>query len=200
VRRAIIPIAAVLFVSACSSSDPADTSQASSSPAASTPTTASSSGGAKGRTGAVPTPSGRLVVVIPAGELPYKPAAGMPALADVKVVKTASDPCGIPADGSGEQAQLLDAVTGGPRTVNVTYSFTNPCTKAVMYEYELTAALGSATGEPAGGGAQGATPKIKPGQTIKQVIPVDVDDDLTSAQQAKLWVGVTKIGKQDPGY
>ncbi|MGW7722194.1 hypothetical protein ACWGJ6_02400 [Streptomyces canus] len=148
----------------------------------------------------MPTPSGRLALAIPAEKLPYKPEPGMPALDDVKVVKTASDPCGIPADGSGQEAQLLGAVYGGPRTVSVTYSFTNPCAKPVMYEYELTVALGGPDGEPAGGGGQGATQKIEPGKTVKQVVTVDVDDDLTAEQQKQLWVGVTKIGKQDPGY
>ncbi|WP_020117562.1 hypothetical protein [Streptomyces canus] len=197
-RRVIIPIAAILLVSACSSSKPESSEQPSATTSA--PKPAASSSAPKGLTGGVPTLSGRLVVAIPKEKLPYKPEAGMPALDDVKVVKTASDPCGIPADGSGQQAQLLGAVTGGPRTVNVTYAFSNPCAKPVVYEYELTAAIGGPTGEKAGGGGTGTTPKIEPGRTIKQVIPVDVDDDLTSEQQAKLWVGVTKIGKQDPGY
>lgn len=196
-RRVIIPIAAVLLVSACSS-QPESSEQPSATTSAPQPSASSSN--PKGLTGGVPTPSGRLVVAIPKERLPYKPEAGMPALDDVKVVKTASDPCGIPADGSGQQAQLLGAVTGGPRTINVTYSFTNPCAKPVMYEYELTVALGGPEGEQAGGGGGGATQKIEPGQTIKQVIPVDVDDDLTAEQQKQLWVGVTKIGKQDPGY
>lgn len=194
-RRILIPVAAVLLASACTGG-PADSPQSSGRPTV--PASAASS--AKGLTGGVPTPSGSLTVDIPKEKLPYKPEAGMPALDDVKVVKTAADPCGIPADGSGQQAQLLGAVSGGPRTVNVTYSFTNPCSRPLMYEYELTAAIGGPTGEQAGGGAQGATQKIEPGQTVKQVVPVDVDDDLTAAQQAKLWVGVTKIGKQDPGY
>ncbi|MCX4858954.1 hypothetical protein [Streptomyces canus] len=195
-RRILIPVAAILLASSCTSG-PTD-SPRSSDRATASPSAASS--GAKGLTGGVPTPSGSLTVAISKEKLPYKPEAGMPALDDVKVVKTAADPCGIPADGSGQQAQLLGAVTGGPRTVNVTYSFTNPCAKPVMYEYELTVAIGGPDGEQAGGGAQGATQKIEPGETVKQVVPVDVDDDLTAAQQAKLWVGVTKIGKQDPGY
>lgn len=196
-RCILIPVAALLLATACSSKA-SDDPPASSTPAPSTP--AASSSTPKGLTGGVPTPSGRLVVVIPAEKLPYKPEAGMPALDDVKVVKTAKDPCGIPADGSGQEAQLIGAAYAGPRTVNVTYSFTNPCTKPVMYEYELTTALGGPEGEQAGGGALGATRKIEPGQTVKEVVSVDVDDDLTPEEQKQLWVGVTKIGKQDPGY
>lgn len=196
-RRILIPVAAVLLASACTS-DPADSAQPDGQPSASTPATASSS--AKGLTGGVPTPSGSLAVVIPKEKLPFKPEAGMPALDDVKVVKTASDPCGIPADGSGQQAQLLGAVTGGPRTINVTYMFTNACADPLVYEYELTVAIGGPEGEQAGGGGLGTTRKIEPGESVKEVVPVDVDDDLTPEQQAKLWVGVTKIGKQDPGY
>jgi hypothetical protein len=197
VRRILIPVAALLLATACSS-EPSDEPQAESSPAPSTP--AASSSAPKGLTGGAPTPSGRLVVVIPAEKLPYKPEAGMPALDDVKVVKTVKDPCGIPADGSGQEAQLIGAAYAGPRTVNVTYSFTNPCSKPLVYEYALTAAIGGPKGEPAGGGALGTTRKIAAGQTVKEVVTVDVDDDLTAEQQKQLWVGVTKIGKQDPGY
>ncbi|MFJ4201553.1 hypothetical protein ACIP2Y_18220 [Streptomyces sviceus] len=141
-----------------------------------------------------------MVVVIPAEKLPYKPEAGMPALDDVKVVKTAKDPCGIPADGSGQEAQLLGAAAAGPGTVDVSFSFSNPCSKSVVYGYKVTAAIGSAQGAPAGGGAEGTTQTIPAGKTVKVVVPVDVSAELTAEQQKQLWVGVTKIGKQDPGY
>ncbi|MFF1743523.1 hypothetical protein [Streptomyces mirabilis] len=194
-RRILIPIAAILLASACS------TKPAAAPPASSDPTAPSSaSSGPKGLTGGAPSPRGRLVVAIPAERLPYKPDAGMPALDDVRVIKTAADPCAIPADNSGEQAQLIGASSGGPGTVNVTFSFTNPCSKPVVFGYKVTAAIGSAKGDQAGGGAEGTTQKIEPGRTVKAVVPVDVSTDLTAAQQKRLWVGCTEIGKQDPGY
>ncbi|MFJ9474722.1 hypothetical protein [Streptomyces mirabilis] len=191
-RRVLIPAAAVLLATACSSgaADRPQTSSRPSTPAATARTDA------KGLTGGVPTPSGRAVLAISAAGLPYKPDAGMPALDDVKVIKTSSDPCAIPADDSGEEAQLLGAISGGPGTVNVTFSFTNPCSKPVAYDYKVTAAIGSAKGEQAGGGALGSTPTIPAGRTIKLTIPVDVSTELTPAQQKQLWVGVTEIGKQ----
>lgn len=190
-RRITIPIAAVLLATACSS-EAADRAQ----PSTRTAAPAASSSGPKGLTGGVPTPRGRLVVAIPAAQLPYKPEAGMPALDDVKVIKTATDPCAIPADGSGQEAQLLGAVSGGPGTVNVSFSFTNPCPKPVAYSYKVSAAIGSETGEQAGGGGLGTTQEIAPGRTVKEVVPVDVSQELTPAQQKKLWVGITEIGKQ----
>lgn len=188
-RPAACAVLAVLaLATACQSTD--TTSSSSSTP------TATTSRDPKGLTGGVPTPSGHPTLAIPATKLPYKPAPGMPALDDVKILKTAADPCAIPADDSGEEAQLLDAISGGPGTINVTFSFTNPCTKSVTYAYEVTTALDSAKGEQAGGGALGSTPAIPPGRTIKQTIPVDVSMELTPAQQKRLWVGVTQIGKQ----
>lgn len=193
-RRILVPIAAVLLASACTSQAPVTP------PASSDPTASSESSGQKGNIGGATSPRGRLVVAIPAERLPYKPEAGMPALDDVKVIKTAKDPCTLPADNSGEQVQLLGASNGGPGTVNVTFSFTNPCSKPVLLAYKVSAAIGSRTGEQAGGGAEGATARIRPGQTVKQTIPVDVSEDLTDAQQERLWVGCTEVGKQDPGY
>ncbi|MFF2511675.1 hypothetical protein [Streptomyces sp. NPDC058086] len=197
VRRILIPVAAILLVSACSGQR-AVTQPASSEPTASR--SASASSGQKGLIGGAPSPRGRLVVAIPAERLPYKPDAGMPALDDVRVIKTAADPCAIPADNSGEQAQLIGASSGGPGTVNVMFSFTNPCAKPVVFGYKVTAAIGSAKGDQAGGGAEGTTQKIEPGRTVKAVVPVDVSTNLTAAQQKQLWVGCTEIGKQDPGY
>ncbi|MGW6924478.1 hypothetical protein ACWGA9_24855 [Streptomyces sp. NPDC054950] len=188
-RRILAPISAVLLASACTSGSATKPHTD-----ASTPSTTASSD-AKGLIG-VPTPTGRLVVAIPADRLPYLPEAGMPELDDVKVLKSAADPCGIPADGSGQQAQLLGAIAGGPGTVMVTYSFTNPCGEPLAYSYKLSAAIGSEDGEQAGGGAEGTTQVIEPGQTVKEVVPVDVSEDLTPEQQQKLWVGVTNIGKQ----
>ncbi|MFD8739405.1 hypothetical protein ACFV06_31465 [Streptomyces sp. NPDC059618] len=189
-RRILIPVAAVLLASACTNTTP-------STPAGSSPS-ATNSSQAKGLIGGAPTPSGRLVAAIPAARLPYKPDPGMPALDAVKVIKTAADSCAIPADNSGEEAQLLGATAGGPGTVNVTFSFSNPCSKPVVYSYKITAAIGSAKGEQAGGGGEGATRAIPPGQTIKAVVPVDVSEDLTPAQEKQLWVGCTEIGKQTP--
>lgn len=183
---------AVLALAAATACQPTDTSHSSGDGT----TTATASSDPKGLTGGVPKPSGRPVLAIPAAKLPYKPDPGMPALNDVKILKTAADPCAIPADGSGEEAQLLGAISGGPGTINVTFSFTNPCTKPVTYDYEVTAALDSAKGERAGGGALGSTPTIPPGRTIKRTISVDVSMELTPAQQKRLWVGVTQIGKQ----
>ncbi|MFE2828473.1 hypothetical protein [Streptomyces sp. NPDC059271] len=194
-RRTVLPVTALLLATACTSQAPV-TPPVSSAPATSTP--ASSEG--KGNIDGAPSPRGRLVVAIPAARLPYKPDAGIPPLDDVKVIETAKDPCTLPADNSGEQVQLLGASNGGPGTVNVTFSFSNPCSKPVLLAYRVTAAIGSRTGEQAGGGAEGATARIRPGQTVKQTIPVDVSEDLTPAQQERLWVGCTKVGKQDPGY
>lgn len=184
-------LAILALATACQSTDTTSSRGSSSG----TPTTTTSRN-PKGLTSGVPTPSGHLTLAIPAAKLPYKPAPGMPALNDVKILKTATDPCAIPADDSGEEAQLLDAITGGPDTINVTFSFTNPCTKPVTYDYKVTTALDSAKGEQAGGGALGSTPAIPPGRTIKRTIPVDVSMELTPAQQKRLWVGVTQIGKQ----
>ncbi|MFH9938544.1 hypothetical protein ACH4OT_04375 [Streptomyces murinus] len=190
-RRIILSATAVLLATACSS-QAADTPT----PAPSTP--AARSSGSKGLTGGAPKPHGKLVVAIPAAQLPYKPDAGMPALDDVRVIKTATDSCTIPADDSGEEVQLLGASDGGPGTVNVSFSFTNPCSKPVVYNYKVTAALGSAKGAQAGGGAEGTTRTIEPGKTVKAVVPVDVSEDLTPEQQKQLWVGCTEIGKQAP--
>lgn len=189
-RRAILAVTAIALLATACGGHAADTAK-------STPSTpAVRSSGPKGLTGGVPTPTGKLLVAVPASKLPYKPDAGMPALDDVKVIKTAKDPCAIPADNSGEEVQLLGASNGGPGTVNVTFSFTNPCTKPVTLSYKVTAAIGGATGEQAGGGAEGTTAELKPGQTVKQTIPVDISEDLTPAQLKKLWVGCTEVGKQ----
>ena len=184
---AVAIIAALGAATACT---PADTAGSSSS------ATATASSDPKGLTGGVPTPSGHPVLAIPATKLPYKPDSGMPALGDVKILKTAADPCAIPADDSGQEAQLLGATSGGPGTINVTFTFTNPCTKPVTYDYKVTTALDNAKGEQAGAGALGSTPTSPPGRTIKRTIPVDVSTELTPAQQKRLWVGVTQIGKQ----
>ncbi|MFG2473541.1 hypothetical protein [Streptomyces fagopyri] len=188
-RRILIPTALLLLATACTSQTP-DRPQADTAPAS------PAAAGPKGLTGGAPTPSGRQVVAIPAARLPYKPDAGMPALDDVRIIKTAADPCAIPPDNSGTEAQLLGAAAGGPGTVNVRFSFSNPCSKPVAYGYKVTAALGSAKGEQAGGGAEGTTSAIQPGRTVSVVVPVDVSEDLTPAQQKRLWVGCTEIGKQ----
>ncbi|MDV9168739.1 hypothetical protein R6V09_01095 [Streptomyces sp. W16] len=194
VRRTILAIAAIGLLTTACSTGAADKPQSASRPTA----TAATSSGAKGLVGGAPTPSGKLVVAIPAAKLPYKPDAGIPSLDDVKILKTASDPCTLPADNSGEEVQLLGASNGGPGTLNITFSFSNPCAKPVVLSYKVTSAIGSATGEQAGGGSEGTTVELKPGQTVKQTIPVDVSEDLTPAQQKRLWVGCTEVGKQDP--
>lgn len=192
-RRTILAIAAIGLLTTACSGGTADRPQSTSRPTA----TAASSSGAKGLVGGAPTPSGKLVVAIPAAQLPYKPDSGMPALDDVRVIKAAKDPCTLPADNSGEEVQLLGAAAGGPGTLNITFSFTNPCAKPIVLSYKVTAALGSATGEQAGGGSEGTTATLKPGQTVKQTIPVDVSEELTPAQRKRLWVGCTEVGKQD---
>ncbi|MFD4790536.1 hypothetical protein ACFWN1_26485 [Streptomyces sp. NPDC058459] len=197
-RRILVPVAAALLATACAPGDRSDTPVDAAKPSGSSQA-ATGSSGAQGRKGPVPTPSGQLVTAIRAASLPYKPDDGMPALSDVKVIKTAADPCAIPADGSREEAQLIGAVYAGPTTVNVTFSFTNPCRVPLAYDYKITAAIGSAKGKQAGGGAEGTTPDLKPGQTVKQVVPVDVFGDLTPEQQQQLWVGCTGIGKQNAG-
>ena len=194
VRRTILAIAGIGLLTTACSSGAADKPQSTSHPAV----TAASTSGAKGLVGGAPTPSGKLVVAIPAAQLPYKPDTGMPALDDVRVLKTAKDPCTLPADDSGNEVQLLGASNGGPGTLEVTFGFTNPCAKPIVLSYKVTAAIGSAKGEQAGGGAEGTTTTLKPGQTVKQTIPVDVSEELTAAQQKRLWVGCTEVGKQNP--
>ncbi|MFF2384058.1 hypothetical protein [Streptomyces sp. NPDC058108] len=183
-RTILIPTAALLLATACTSHTPdkpqADTHTAS--PAADGP------GGAS-------TQSSRLVVAIPAARLPYKPDPGMPALTDVRITKTATDPCAFPEDNSGTEAQLLGAKGVDSRTVNVTFSFSNPCSKPVAFTYRIASAIGSRKGIPAGDGAVGATGVVAPGQTIKEVIPVDVFSDLTPEQAKQLWVGCVEVGK-----
>lgn len=142
--------------------------------------------------------AGPPAVAIPAGQLPYKPVPGAPALGDVSVTKSAADPCGIPADDSGNEAQLLNA----ERDVNVlivTFEFTNPCTTPLSYDFTVTQAIGSATGPSGGPGLQTTTSTIEPGKSISFKVNVDPSAALTPAQLQQLWVGVTHIAKHMAG-
>ncbi|MFJ9771242.1 hypothetical protein ACIRVF_08355 [Kitasatospora sp. NPDC101157] len=126
--------------------------------------------------------------------LPYKPAEGAPALDDVKILKTAADPCGIPADDSGNEAQLLDA-HADVNVVIVTFEFTNPCQAPVRYSFHVTQAIGSATGSSGGPGVDATTAPIQPGRSIKFDVNVAPRSTLTTAQVEQLWMGVTRIAK-----
>lgn len=196
-RPLLIPaVLTVLLTAACGNTG---TSHPVAEPSHSTDASMSSapSSSPRGHTGPIPAPSGTPRTVIVSAKLPFKPAAGMPALSDVKVTVASGDACSIPPDDSGDEAQLIGAVLGGPRTVNATFEFTNPCTTAVTYSYKITTALDGPHGAQAGGGAVGTTSSIKPGQSIKDILGVDVDYNLTAAQQKRLWLGCTQIGKDD---
>ncbi|MEU8920291.1 hypothetical protein AB0D10_05045 [Kitasatospora sp. NPDC048545] len=133
-------------------------------------------------------------MAIPAARLPYKPAQGAPDLDDVKVVKSAADPCAIPADDSGNEAQLLDARADAGVAI-VTFEFTNPCTTPVRYAFHITQAIGSASGRPGGPGVDATTAPIGPGKSISINVNINPDPALTSSQLKQLWVGVTQITK-----
>ncbi|MGA5820803.1 hypothetical protein ACPC54_23420 [Kitasatospora sp. NPDC094028] len=138
--------------------------------------------------------TGQSEVAIPAAQLPYKPAQGAPDLDDVKVVKTPADPCAIPADDSGNEAQLLDAHLHG-KLVTVTFEFTNPCSAPVSYAFHVTQAFGSATGQPGGPGVDATTTPIPPGKSISFDVNVTPKSGLTTTQVSQLWMGVTRITK-----
>ncbi|MFE2407129.1 hypothetical protein ACFXDE_02160 [Kitasatospora sp. NPDC059408] len=138
--------------------------------------------------------TGQLEVAIPAARLPYKPAQGAPELDDVKVVKTAADPCGIPADDSGNEAQLLNARMD-VNVMIVTFEFTNPCPVPVSYTFHVTQAIGSQTGPSGGPAVDATTSPIPPGKSISFNVNVDPSPKLTAAQVSRLWVGVTRIAK-----
>ncbi|MGW2371656.1 hypothetical protein [Kitasatospora sp. NPDC001683] len=133
-------------------------------------------------------------MAVPAARLPYKPAEGAPALDDVEVMKTAADPCGIPADDSGNEAQLLNAQLD-VNVVIVTFEFTNPCLTPVSYSFHVTQAIGSETGPSGGPGVDATTAPIQPGRSIKFDVNVVPRSTLTAAQVEQLWMGVTRIAK-----
>jgi hypothetical protein len=133
-------------------------------------------------------------VAIPAARLPYKPAQGAPDLDDVKVVKSAADPCAIPADDSGNEAQLLDAQADVGVAI-VTFEFTNPCSAPVRYAFHVAQAIGSATGRSGGLGVDATTAPIGPGKSISLKVNLNPDPSLTPSQLKQLWVGVTRISK-----
>jgi hypothetical protein len=109
-------------------------------------------------------------------------------------MKTAADPCAVPADDSGNEAQLLNAqVDAG--VVIVTFEFTNPCAAPVRYAFHVTQAIGSATGRSSGPGVDATTAPIGPGQSISFNVNINPDPALTSSQLKQLWVGVTRITK-----
>jgi hypothetical protein len=208
-RRLIPALTAVLLTTACASTAthaanlPASTKPLpSSSPSASAATspsaTALTQSPTPSPTSASPAPSssasGQLTVAIPAAQLPYKAAAGAPALDDVSIVKTSSDPCGVPADDSGNEAQLLDTELD-VNVLIVTLEFTNPCPKPLSYDFVVTQAIGSATGPSGGPATQTSTSLIQPGRSISFHVNVDPNLSLTPAQLQQLWVGVTHITK-----
>lgn len=199
--RAAPAIAAVLLTAACSSTTA--TSAPAPSPTAPAATTAPATPGAAPPSTAAASPSApaqkpELHVVIPASKLPYPAAAGAPALGDVSVLKTAADPCTIPADDSGNEGQLINAALVGP-VVAVTFEFTNPCTKPLTYAFKVIQAMGSATGPSGGDPVETATQTIAPGQSVTMKVNVDPKAALTAAQLQQLWVGISHISKQ-PGY
>lgn len=140
----------------------------------------------------------QLRVVVPASKLPYPAAQGAPALGDVSVLASAADPCGILADDSGNEGQLINAAMDGPVLI-VTFEFTNPCKTALAYGFKVTQAIGSATGPSGGPSADTVTPPIQPGRSITFKVNMDPKATLTAAQLQQLWVGITHISKQ-PGY
>jgi hypothetical protein len=133
-------------------------------------------------------------VAIPAARLLYKPAQGAPGLEDVKVMKSTTDPCAIPADDSGNEAQLLDAQADAGVLI-VTFEFTNPCAAPLRYTFHVTQAIGSATGRSGGPGVDTTTAPIGPGKSISLKVSLNPDPSLTPSQLRQLWVGVTRISK-----
>jgi hypothetical protein len=209
-RRLIPAITAVLLTTACASTatqtatPPINTALTlSPTPSASAPTSpvasASTQSPKPAPTSATPTPSSsastQLTVAIPAAQLPYKPAAGAPALDDVSIIKTAADSCAVPADDSGNEAQLLDAEMD-VNVLIVTFEFSNPCAVPLRYDFDVTQAIGSETGPAGGPATQARTPVIQPGASISFKVNVDPNATLTPTQLQQLWVGVTHITKR----
>lgn len=198
--RAVPAIAAVLLTAAC----------ASTTPVAAPTTSAAATAGGQPTAGAAPSVSPKpspaspmaqkpqLRVAIPATKLPYKPVAGAPALGDVSVLTTSSDPCAIPGDDSGNEGQLINAEMD-VNVLIVTFEFTDPCTKPLTYDFKVTQAIGSATGPSGGDPLETTTQPIAPGQSVTLKVNVDPKPSLTTAQLQQLWVGITHISKQ-PGY
>lgn len=182
--RPHIPAAAavLLLTAACSTSSTTAGHTPSATPSAASPSSS-----------AVQAP--RLQVAIPAAKLPYKPAAGAPALGDVRVIATPTDPCVIPADNSGDEAQLLDAKLD-VNVLVVTFEFTNPCTTPLAYRFTVTQAIGGPHGPSGGPSDQVESPAIQPGRSVSFAVNVDPAPSLTDAQLQRLWVGVTHIAKQ----
>jgi len=187
--RRLIPAAAVVLLTTVGCSSPTSAPSASapkpsSAPPSSDPTATTSSS----------PPAPREQVAIPAAELPYKPVAGAPALDDVSIIKTASDPCTIAPDDSGDEAQLLNAQMDA-NVLIVTFEFTNPCASALTYHYTVTQAIGSANGPSGGPSTQAGSPVIQPGKSISFQVNVDPKPSLSTADLQRLWVGVTHITK-----
>lgn len=195
--RALPAIAATLLTAACSSTTatsgtaPTPATPVASSPAAAVPSAASASPSA-------PAQKPQMHVVVPASKLPYPAAPGAPALNDVSVLKTAADPCAIPADDSGNEGQLINAALAG-NVVVVTFEFTNPCAKPLTYAFKVIQAVGSATGPSGGDPAETVTQTIAPGQSVTMKVNMDPNASLTAAQLQQLWIGISHISKQ-PGY
>lgn len=208
-RRLIPAIAAVLLTTACSSSathavkPPAPTSTSPSLTISASPspsvTAAPPSPTQQASATTSPTPSSttgaQTTVAVHTGALPYKPAPGAPALDDVSIRRTATDSCVVPADDSGNEAQLLNATMDGTVLI-VTFEVTNPCPASLRYDLTVTQALGSSTGTSGGPDAQAVTPEIPPGASISFRVNVDPKPSLSRAQLQQLWVGVTRISKE----
>ena len=192
VRRIIPGMAAVLLTAGCAgtahvASVAPSASLQPSAPVSAQPTTPpSATAGAPG--------NGRLQVVIPASKLPYKPATGAPALGNVTVLKTPADPCAVPADDSGNEAQLLNARLVGPVLI-VSFEFTNPCRQSLAYDFTVTQAIGSEHGPSGGAPGEATSPVIPPRQSISFNVNVDPSSTLTSSQLQQLWVGISRITK-----
>lgn len=188
-RRTITAVAACLLLAGCSSATASRTTA---------PTPAPSSGAATTtaapppHTAAAPPATPQTVVGVRADRLPYLPAPGAPKLDDVTYQRTATNPCQIPADDSGNEAQLLDAQVD-VNVLVVTYEFTNPCTKPLAYRYTLTEHLDSVHGRKIPGGSSGQSPVIQPGKSIKFHFNADYDQSLSQAELQRLWIGVTHL-------
>jgi hypothetical protein len=192
VRRAVPAIAAVALAAGCTTTTttgPGIPVTAATSPQASVTTRPAPPPSAS------PSPAAGPRVAIQAAQLPYKPAAGMPALGNVSILRSAADPCTVPADDSGDEAQLINAELD-VTVVIVTFEFTNPCATPLVYDFTATQAIGSAHGPTAGDPTQTTTPPIQPGQSITFRINDDPSPSLTSQQLQSLWIGITHISKE----
>lgn len=208
-RRLIPAIAAVLLTTACASTAahvekppaPASTGPSLTVSASPSPSAAPAPPSPTQHASATdtPTPSSttgaQTTVAVHAGALPYKPAAGAPALDDVSIRKTAADGCVVPADDSGNEAQLLNAELDG-NVLIVTFEVTNPCPASLRYDLTVTQAIGSSTGPSGGPDARAVTPEIQPGASISFRVNVDPKSTLTPTELQQLWVGVTRISKE----